>query len=48
MSNFNKSIKCEIKIEKQVYNWTDLFDSLYYNFIGKNEGILKKYYATAR
>ncbi|CAD8199886.1 unnamed protein product [Paramecium octaurelia] len=48
MSNFNKSTKSEIKIEKQIYNWPELFDSLYYNFIGKNEGVLKQYYATAR
>lgn len=48
MSNFNKNIKSEIKADGKVYNWTEVFDTLYYNFIGTNEKTLSKYYATSR
>lgn len=35
-------------VKKKEYGWTEIMDSIYYNFISKNESFLVKNYATSR
>ena len=37
----------KILFGKEEYDWTEVWDSLYYNFINKHQNILKKNYAIA-
>lgn len=50
MSNFNKKKNKYdlIKIGKEEYEWFDVWDALYYNFISRNKKYLKTNYATSR
>lgn len=45
MSDY-KSAEC-VKIGSTIYDWSDIYDSLYWSHIHKHEVILKKIYATA-
>lgn len=48
MSNYKKSDNYDkIKINNKEYNWYDIWDALYYNFINKHSKYLKSIYATA-
>jgi deoxyribodipyrimidine photolyase-related protein len=48
MSSYKKSDECEkIKLENEEYNWYDIWDALYYNFINHHKTYLKSIYATA-
>ncbi|KAM3137927.1 hypothetical protein pb186bvf_010008 [Paramecium bursaria] len=47
MSNFGK-IKQTIKIQKEIFDWKEVFDSLYYNFIYEKKDVLIKFYTSAR
>lgn len=48
MSNYKKSDKFEkIKLKNEEYNWYEIFDALYYNFINTHKIYLKGIYATA-
>lgn len=47
MSNFGK-VKEVAKIGGASYEWKEVFDAMYYNFIGCNEEALRSYYATSR
>ena len=48
MSNYKKSDDyTKIKINNKEYNWYEIWDALYYNFINKHSTYLKSIYATA-
>ena len=44
MSDYKKS---KIEINDKLYNWTDIFDSLYYNHINNYKDLFKNIYSTA-
>jgi deoxyribodipyrimidine photolyase-related protein len=46
MSNYLRG-DGKIEIKKDTYDWADVFDALYYNFINNNKTYLKKIYSTA-
>jgi deoxyribodipyrimidine photolyase-related protein len=46
MSNYLRG-DGKIEIKKDTYDWADIFDALYYNFINNNKTYLKKIYSTA-
>ena len=45
MSHYKKDKT--IELDKEKYNWSDVWDGLYYNFVDNNQNYLKKIYATA-
>jgi len=48
MSNYKKSDQNEkIILNDESYEWYEIFDALYYNFINDNKSYLKSIYATA-
>jgi deoxyribodipyrimidine photolyase-related protein len=48
MSNYKKSDNTnKIKLKDEEYEWYEVFDALYYNFINTHKTYLKKIYATA-
>ena len=48
MSNYKKSDENEkIKLDDEEYEWYEVWDALYYNFINENKTYLKSIYATA-
>jgi len=48
MSNYKKSDEhLKIKLDDEEYEWYDIWDALYYNFINKHKTYLKSIYATA-
>jgi deoxyribodipyrimidine photolyase-related protein len=44
MSDYKKS---KIEINNKLYEWTDIFDSLYYNHINNYKDVFKNIYSTA-
>jgi hypothetical protein len=40
-------VKSKIKLGKEEYDWDEVWDALYYNFINSNKLYLKKIYSTA-
>ena len=42
MSNYD--VQHHIKINNKIYNWSEIWDALYYNFINKHQNILKNNY----
>ena len=47
MSDYKEKDK-HVILGNEEYKWTEIWDALYYRFINKNQGVLKKIYATAR
>jgi deoxyribodipyrimidine photolyase-related protein len=47
MSDFKINSYDVINMSSKNYYWNEIWDALYYNFIHKNESVLKKIYATA-
>ena len=48
MSNYKKSnVFDKIRLNNEEYDWFEIWDALYYNFINNHTTYLKKIYATA-
>ena len=48
MSNYKKSDEnTKIKLGDEEYEWYEIWDALYYNFINDHKNYLKSIYATA-
>ena len=48
MSNYKKSNKFDkIILNDEEYEWYEIWDALYYNFINKHKNYLKSIYSTA-
>ena len=48
MSDYKKTDGDKIKLGKEEYTWSEIWDSLYYDFIAKHKNYLKKNYSTSR
>ncbi len=48
MSDYKEKEGEKIKLGKEEYEWTEVWDALYYRFISRNREMLKKIYAVAR
>jgi deoxyribodipyrimidine photolyase-related protein len=47
MSNFKKEYHTPISIGNKIYQWYDIWDILFYNFVNRHADILAKNYSTA-
>ena len=45
--SLKKELTDKIKLGKEEYDWDEIWDALYYNFIDSNKDYLKKIYSTA-
>ncbi|MBA43193.1 MAG: hypothetical protein CMF62_04180 [Magnetococcales bacterium] len=48
MSDYKKNDGEKLKLGKEEYNWAEIWDSLYYDFISQHKKYLEKNYSTAR
>lgn len=48
LSNYKLNSYNKIKLKNKEYYWNEVWDSLYYNFINKNESLLASIYSTSR